>query len=468
MNSSWKPAGDDAAGWVWTRQAYDWKGRPTITTNPDGTTKEVTYGGCGCAGGEVVTIRDEVGRRQRMTADILGRPLKTEILNRDANRTVYSATTNTYNALDQLTRVYEEGSGGAAQTTTLTYDGYGRLKTKQAPSQSHPTTYVYNEDDTVKSVTDARGVVSTFAYDDRHLSTVISYSAPAGIAASASVTFAYDAMGNRTSMSDESGSVAYSYDQLSRLTSEARQFKGLSGTYTLSYSYNSSGSLTSITDPFGAMVNYSYDMTGRTTGITGSAFAGVTQYASDVRYRAWGAVKSASYGDNTALSVSYNQRLLPTDMSVTNNISKHYEYYDDGRLRYSRDNGGSIFDRSYTYDHVGRVTEAFSGPMARGEADVNLRPYKLYYTYDAMNHLTSRTGQVWSAPSESNEGTGIYLNNKNTGWSYDVDGRLIDSGETQYKYNAAGRAATVLSLNGEVKQAQEFDATGARTKLHTT
>ena len=31
-----------------------------------------------------------------------------------------------------------------------------------------------------------------------------------------------------------------------------------------------------------------------------------------------------------------------------------------------------------------------------------MRLYKLSYTYDALNHLTSRTGYLWSAPSESN------------------------------------------------------------------
>lgn len=467
MNGNWMPAGDDAAGWVWTRQSYDWQGRPTITTNPDGTTKEITYGGCGCAGGEVVTIKDETGRRQRVISDALGRPVKTEVLNH--NQSVYSRTTNAYNARDQITSIFQQdGDSGAGQTTTLTYDGYGRLQTKQSPEQTSATTYVYNDDDNLKSVTDARGVVSTFTYNDRHLLTGIAYSAPAGITATAHAAFAYDARGNRTSMADGSGSVTYSYDRLSRLTSEARQFNGLPGTFNLSYSYNLAGALTSITDPTGAVINYSYDLSGGMTDITGSSFAGVTQYMSGARYRAWGAAKSASYGDKTALAISYNERLLPTAMSVTNNLLKHYEYYDDGRLRYTRDNGGSMLDRSYTYDHAGRVTEAFSGPMARGEADVNMRPYRFYYTYDAFNHLTSRTGQVWSSPSEANNGTGVYINNKNTGWAYDPDGRLADSGETQYAYDAAGRAVSVVSLMGDITQVQTFDAAGERTKLLTT
>ena len=68
INPSWYPAGDDAAGWVWSYQAYDWKGRPTVFKHPDDTDQnpdrqQLSYGGCGCAGGEVMTLTDEVGRR---------------------------------------------------------------------------------------------------------------------------------------------------------------------------------------------------------------------------------------------------------------------------------------------------------------------------------------------------------------------------------------------------------------------
>ena len=336
MTLLWAAAGDDAAGWVWTQQAYDWKGRPTLTTNPDGTTKLAEHGGCGCAGGEVVTLRDETGRRQRISSDILGRPFKAQVLNWD--QSVYSTTTTSYNARDQITSIYEQaGINGAGQTTTLTYDGHGRLKTKQTPAQTSATTYAYNDDDTAQSVTDARGVVSTFSRNNRHLVTGITYTSPAGIAATSPVSFNYDAVGNRTAMSDGSGNIAYQYDQFSRLVSEARQFTGISGTFSLSYTYNLASELTSITDPTGAVVNYSYDQTGRLTNITGSSFAGVTQYATNAQYRAWGALKAASYGNGRALSAQHNSRLQVSRFDIPGVITKEYQYDADGLLRYSQD-----------------------------------------------------------------------------------------------------------------------------------
>ena len=57
--STWAATGDDGtAGWLYTQQTYDWKGRPLVTTNPsitgnpaETTTKEASYVGCACAGG---------------------------------------------------------------------------------------------------------------------------------------------------------------------------------------------------------------------------------------------------------------------------------------------------------------------------------------------------------------------------------------------------------------------------------
>ena len=74
-----------------------------VTTNPDNTTKSASYTGCGCAGGEMLMLTDEVNRQQKVYSDILGRQWKREILN--SNGSVYSTTTNTLNARDQIAQV---------------------------------------------------------------------------------------------------------------------------------------------------------------------------------------------------------------------------------------------------------------------------------------------------------------------------------------------------------------------------
>lgn len=137
----------------------------------------------------------------------------------------------------------------------MTYDGHGRLKTEHLPEQqvdpnipdsTDHTTWDYNDDDTIQKITDARGASQTFSYNNRHFPTSIAYNAPAGITIPATVSNAYDAAGNRTSMTDGSGTCTYNYDQLSRMTSETHTFNGLTGNFTLSYDYRLNGALKSI------------------------------------------------------------------------------------------------------------------------------------------------------------------------------------------------------------------------------
>jgi YD repeat-containing protein len=480
MNAAWVPVGDDASGLVYTQQAYDWKGRPTVTINPDGTTKEVSYGGCGCAGGEVVTMRDEMGRQQRVTSDVLGRTWKIEQLDWYPSQTVYSTTTNTYNARDQITSVYQAGGSGAGQTTTLTYDGHGRLKTQQTPLQiasNAVTTYAYNNDDSVQSVTDGRGAVTAFTYNSRQQIMNIAYSAPSGIIDPADVNLTYDAAGNRTSMSDGSGSVSYVYDQLSRLTSESRQFNGLSGTYTLSYGYNLANQLLSITDATGASISYAYDKTGRMTDVNGSGYANVTNYASNLRYRAWGGMKSMAYGNGLNLATSYNSRLQlasfevagrPPQYGASTVISTQYQYHADGNLRSAHDVLDERMDRAYRYDHIGRLQEAYTGSEARDylnntQSGMQTGPYRQSYQYDVWGELTQRANRFWNQPSNF---TATYINgrNQNPLWQFDNDGRLLLDDTLYYTYDAAGRNQQIGTMDGTRVTTQERDGTGQTVK----
>src|SRR6185369_16286977 len=147
------PSGDDALGWASTLQTYDWNGRPIRTTNHDSSYRENTYGGCGCAGGKQITVRDENGRRKRYTKDVLGRLVKVEELNWD--QSVYATTNYTLNVRDQVVTINQEG-----QTRTFGYDGYGRQVSRTTPEQG-TTTYSYFGDDTIQTITDARGATST-------------------------------------------------------------------------------------------------------------------------------------------------------------------------------------------------------------------------------------------------------------------------------------------------------------------
>ncbi|MCM3871787.1 MAG: hypothetical protein ND895_13985, partial [Pyrinomonadaceae bacterium] len=389
VNGSSLPTGDDA-GWFYTTQTYDWKSRPLATTNTDGSTRTASYGGCGCAGGEVVTLTDEVNRRQKFSTDFLGRQWKAEVLNTDS--TVYSTSVSVFNVRDQVTNVkqYDGAAPGDAsstnaaascpnpsatcQETKMTYDGHGRLQTKHLPEQNlgAATVYAYNLDDTLYSSTDARTAATTYGYNGRHLVTSVVTTLP-GLSTIA-VTHGYDGASNRTSMSHLVGGVAKdsassSYDQLSRLTSETRHINALEGyspnygNFTMGYGYTLSNALQSVTDPFNSTTTLSYDVAGRTASVTGS-FSGTNYtYANNVVYRAWGGVKSASVG-GVAETVSYNSRLQPREFR-SYQMRYDYSYFDDGKLKGIKDLDDQIGDphevqfhymsRAYSYDQSGRV-----------------------------------------------------------------------------------------------------------------
>jgi YD repeat-containing protein len=503
-NDAWAPAGDDLPGWLYTQQSYDWKGRPLVTTNTDGTTKEASYTGCGCAGGEVVTLTDEgtvdggvaKRRQQKIYSDVLGRTVKTEILNWQGG-SPYSTTINSYNARDQvrLIRQFDPANEtipsdpndlscpyGACQQTNLIYDGYGRLKTKHVPQQDTEavTTYNYNPDDTVLSVVDARGATCTYGYNNRHQLTSVSH-VLSGLS-TISLGYVYDAAGNRKSMTDQLGHVDYLYDQLSRLQSENRFINGISnplpsadGAYKISYSYNLANDLASVTDAFGSEIDYGHDTTGRLTSVTSpanNAYAGVTTFASNVLYRAWGAVRAASFGNGTAVTVpQFNSKMLATQFRLaagsTNMLREDYSYFDDGRLNQLTDlddTPGSnppetvrFMSRSYAYDLKGRIT---------GAGGTNMTPFVQYYSYDQFDNLTARSGTYLWQSGQSDSAT--YSDNRRVGWTYDADGRLkispatSSSNQRNWTYDAAGELTSTAETAGSTTTTlnQTYDGDG--------
>src|SRR5215216_3440578 len=483
ITGTWVRVGDDVAGWLYTQQSYDWKGRPLVTTNQDGTAREASYSGCGCAGGEVVTLTDEgtivagiaKHRQQRIYSDVLGRTIKTEILNWQ-NGSIYSATVNTYNVRDQAERIRQyagaEGSG-TYQDTTMTYDGYGRLKTKHVSEENDGTntTWNYNADDSVNTITDARGATTTFGYTgtNRGLMTTATHTMSGSPAIN--VSYNYAAVGNRTSMTDAAGTTTYTYNQLSQLTSEARTFNGVSGSYALNYAYNLAGQLSSLSIPFSSQqVGYNYDAVGRLSGMTASGFTAsyydwqtqqnysqsVTSFLSNILYRAWGAKKSMTYGNTVTDSISYNSRLQAATYSISNvkympqppttytSMSWTYDYSSDGRLRFVSHPVENRWDRFYAYDHAARLKEADTNRIARGQSwDFwNPDPYQQTIAYDNFGHITSRTGRLYRGfPSD----TASYTKNRRSDWSYDAAGNVTNDQSYTHIFDALGKNVHTIS-----------------------
>src|SRR6266404_1124857 len=223
----------------------------------------------------------------------------------------------------------------------------------------------------------------------------INYGAPYGVMPTSNVTFGYDAAGNRISMTDGLGSASYIYNSLSQMTFETRTFTNV-GTYTLGYDYNLAGELKTFTSPFNETLTYGFDSVGRVQNINASGYY-PSQFLSSAQYRAWGTLKSATYGDGAIESAGYNSRLEITNRQIQSgnyqSLSTH-QYYDDGGLRFSH-SPDDRFDRAFTYDHAARVSEAYSGSEARDfvngtNSGAPTGPYRQSYQYDGFSQTPSR------------------------------------------------------------------------------
>ncbi len=472
--------GDDTA-FLYNSTEYDWKGRPiktwpTDSNGNDGKESLYSYVGCGCAGGQVTTVegplvpRDDQPtvngrRRQKVYEDILGRVWKTENLTWDSG--IYSTSTLRFNGRDQvLDANLTEASTSVSQVTTSTYDGHGRLLTRRNPIDENgtQTTWSYNADDTVLTMTDPRGAVTSYSYgnpshpnEKRKLViglsyTPPSYSPPFAVPDTPDVTFAYDSVGNRTSMTDGSGSANYVYDSLSRMTSETKTISGLSGNFTLTYAYQIGGKLKSITDPFGATVNYVDDKSAKTASVTGN-YANVSTYASGIQYRAFGGVKQMNYGsaDNSQVSYGYDAQQRVANYQATSTVQSggfvrkaSYEYFDDSRVKKVNNLLDAGLSQNYKFDAHGRLVSSISGQKLDSQ-NLMEEPFTQSIGYNAFNDMTSRVNHVWGDQADF---TAAYLNGRKTGSGaneiYDKAGNIVDKTTTankyeRWKFDAAGR-----------------------------
>src|SRR5712691_9712319 len=125
-------------------------------------------------------------------------------------------------------------------------------------------------------------------------------------------------------------------------------------------------------------------------------------------------------GTNHTSSLLYNSKLQPTQFDISGNVvHQNYDYYNDGQISFVHNTTDSKFDRSYFYDHAGRLGEAKTGGQARG--DTVASPYYESFGYDAFSNLNGRQSNNWD--QEPLFDGASYTNNRRGGWGYDADGR---------------------------------------------
>jgi len=339
--------------------------------------------------------------------------------------------------------------------------------------------------------------VISYTYDLPYRQTAITY--PAG---TANVAFAYDALSQRTVMTDGTGTTTWTFDAVGRPITITQPNVGNVG-----YGYDSAGDRTRLSYPDGKVVTYAYDLAARLVNVTDWQF------------------KTTSY--------SYNALGQPITVTLPNGVTSRYSYDNAGRLAVISHTTltQTLGVYTYTLDAMGnrvQVTETLPitntmslaltsrGSIASGALSANgtrgsvtgfnggsaflafthlqpvatqtltggLSTLTINYGYDPLYRLTAAnysSGQVYTytydavgnqssagAPAGINFYTYDAANRVNTvngqAYTWDNKGNLRSDGVVSYTYDAANRL-TALSPNTHTFS---YDGMGDRVQQLTS
>jgi autotransporter-associated beta strand protein/YD repeat-containing protein len=297
---TYDPAGNkatetDALGRV-TRFVYDTRNRLVATLLPDGTTTRQRVDG----GGRVVATIDQAGATTTTAYDTLGRTVRETRPDPDGTGPLVApATAMGYDSRGNVLFVTASFAGQAGVTSGdpawsshFEYDALGR-KTKETqadPDGTGPlgrpvTSFAYDADGNLASVTDPRGFTTAYASDGlgRKISETSADPDGAGPLGPLVKRFVYDKVGNLrfevgpggASEADVGFTTEHVYDALGR---EIRTIlpdpDGTAGPLARPVStrvYNASGFLATTTDPLGRSTSFTHDKVGRAVTVTNAA-----------------------------------------------------------------------------------------------------------------------------------------------------------------------------------------------------
>jgi RHS repeat-associated protein len=460
------PAPAGQSGYETTTYAYDGNGNTTEISAPptsNGGPNQVTVNTYTSAG-QVASQTTGYGTSAASTTTYCYDPNgdKTAVVAPDANTSgtapcetsspwTISAITNPTQAGYQTTYSYDSASEQVSTTTP---------STAAAPNGA-TTTSTYDPAGNMLTSTDPDGVITTYSYTPLNLEATVSYSG----SSAHSVSYSYDADGNKTGMSDATGSTSYSYDPFGELTSTTN-----GAGQTTSYEYTPDGQVNSITYPLpsGATwatsdsVSYGFDNADRLTSVTD--FNGNKITITDT---ADGLPTSQVLGPTgDTITTSYDNTDSPASITLENSSStlQSFSYTDapSGDILTETDTPSSPNSpATYTYDGQGRVTSMIPGSGSQ-----------LTYAFDASGNLTTLPNGATGTYDHADELTSAALSGNTTSYSYNADGERLtanQSGNTlaSATWNGAWQLTTYDNSAADMTAAS-YDGNGLRASSTTT
>jgi RHS repeat-associated protein len=430
--------------------AYDNLDRPTTTTYDDDTTEQIVYKRL-----DPVLVKDRQNRWSAAEYDPLGRV----VLTRDAQG---RTTRFDYCSCDSLASLTDP----LGQTTTWLRDLQGRVTDKIFPDASKQSFTYEPATGRLKTITDAKGQVTTYNYFvDNNLESV-TYSGSAVY--TPKVSFAYDPNYNRlTTMWDGTGKTTYSYKPISALSdpptsgeltaalgaNELKDVDGPLGNDTITYAYDELGRVNSRTVG-GQTQSALFDALGRVTQIANPLDTFTYAYES-----ASSRLTSISRTGQEILALTYfsnsdaqNKQRLQTILNKKPNgtaVSKFdYEYTADGQIKnWTRqfDGSGNTF-YGFGYDAANQLLVAGLTNGTPSSVDTMLQQF--VYSYDAAGNRLTEYSSAASSSTTRNHNNLNQLTKRTGAERVNFTGTASDSQSTPVTVQVGGVPAKTALQSG--------------------
>jgi RHS repeat-associated protein len=387
-------------------------------------------------------------------------------------------------------------------TTTYGFDPLNRVSAITDPL-GRTTTYGYDLAGNLTSVTDPAGNVTSASYDAANHLVGVGYSD----GTTPPVSFTYDARGQRTSMTDGTGTTTYVYDRLNRLTLSTNgassavsygydlnnQVTSLSYPETVKRTYDNAGRLTAVTDWLGYPSKFSYDANGNLVKeVLAGKVVGRRTYDADDRvasivYNPPAPAVSFIYTrDHVDLLASLQTHGTPqgnetygyTSLNQVSSVNQATYQYDPG------DNLTMSGGAALAYDQANELTSLVNGSGTtafgydvRGNRTSQTPPVgaTIHYTYDQANRLTAYGAGSTTAQYAYN-GDGLRMtktvnNGAPEAFTWDVavgkgPALLLKDGTTDYIYGPGG--LPLEQVNGNTVLYYLQDQLGSTRALTTS
>jgi RHS repeat-associated protein len=416
-----------------TKVERDAQGRPLKVTDPLTHTTKYTYDG----DGNLETLIDGNSHTTKYTYDADNEPTKVEAPNKAITETGYDGAGKVISQTD-----------GNKHTTKYVRNVLEQVIEVEDPLK-HKTLKEYDVVGNLKKLTDPAKRTTTYTYDPANRLKEVVYSS----GKPATIKYAYDKDGDRTSITDGTGTNKYTYDQLDRLTEAETGHKEKS-----KYEYDLANEKTKITYPNTKAVTRAFDKDGRLEKVTDWS-SNVTKFTYDpdsdqaTTVFPTGTTNEDKYAYNDADQMSEVKMLKGAETLAS--------------LIYTRDNDGQVKGATST-GLPGEEKPAY-------EYDVNNRLTKgatVAYEYDAANNPTKIATGAYKYNAASQLETGPSLT-----YTYDEMGERTKTkpttgSATTYGYDQAGNLTSVeRPVEGEkaaIKDTYAYDGNGLRASQTIT